>query len=853
MLMGREKNGSCDQHGQAVLQALNELIPEGSVIEVRILGTTMGTLSGYFNDPHKLIDAIIPHDGKHNIFFTINPVNPALIARSANRLTPYAKQTTADGDIDRRIWLPIDIDPQRPAGVSASLAEKEAACALAEEVKTYLCQACGWSQPVVTDSGNGMHLLFPVDLPNDTSSRDLIRKILQALDFLFSNEKAKIDLTTFNAARIMKLYGTMAVKGDHTSDRPHRRSSILSFPEEQIVIPLALLEAVAAKYPNKPPETKDNKLRGTTQRIDVDAFIEKHGLDLKSKTPWQGGTRYILSTCPWKPEHTNAAAYIVQFDNGAVAAGCHHDSCSAENWHSLRDKLEPGWQGKKARNDPDESDPCRESQSEVLIRLASDAKLFHTPTGDAYATVQLGSANHCNYKVGSRQFKQWLTKQYYLETCKAPGSDAMSQAIGVLEAMAVIDGPEKKLFLRVAESEGNFFYDLCDANGNVLEISIQGFKIADNPPDIFRRTKNMSAQVMPLPSGDAKLLAKHINTKTKEDELLFVVTTGTSLVPNIAHPALVVAGEKGAAKTTIIRKFRKIVDPASRDLYVLSHSEQDLAIVLANNYAPCFDNIESISPRQSDMLCMASTGGGISKRTLYTDDDETILEFKHCVGLNGINVVATRPDLLDRSVIIELDRIPAKKRQEEDLVWKSFTADLPSIMGGYFSALSKAMLIYPTVKINSLPRMADYCRWGYALAEALGYGGQAFLDAYTRNISRTNENAINEDPVAAAVVAFMRGRSDWQGYVAKLLIELERVAEDEKINVKARRWPKAAHVLTSRLKEVKSNLEEVGIRYERQHDGGGTQIRIENNHPATSNVTANEGKSKTAVSNRIRP
>ena len=99
----------------------------------------------------------------------------------------------------------------------------------------------------------------------------------------------------------------------------------------------------------------------------------------------------------------------------------------------------------------------------------------------------------------------------------------------------------------------------------------------------------------------------------------------------------------------------------------------------------------------------------------------------------------------------------------------------------------------------------------------------------------------------------MRGRSDWQGYVAKLLIELERVAEDEKINVKARRWPKAAHVLTSRLKEVKSNLEEVGIRYERQHDGGGTQIRIENNHPATSNVTANEGKSKTAVSNRIRP
>ena len=847
--MGREKSGSCDQHGQAVLQALNELIPEGSVIEVRILGTSMGTLSGYFNDPHKLIDAILPHDGKYNIFITLNPVNPALIARSANRLTPYAKQTTADGDIVGRIWLAIDIDPQRPAGVSASQAEKKAARALTEEVKTYLCQACGWSQPIVADSGNGMHILFPLDLPNDNASRDLIRKILQALDFLFSNEKAKIDLTTFNAARIMKLYGTMAVKGDHTSDRPHRRSSILSFPEEQIVIPLPLLEAVAAKYPHPPPE---KKTRGNGQPIDVDAFIEKHGLDLKSKGPWQGGTRWILGTCPWNEEHTNSAAYIVQFPSGAVAAGCHHDSCSQENWHSLRDKHEPGWKGQKAKDSSDDGDLSKESQSEVLIRLAADAPLFHTPTGDAYATVPLGSSHHCNYKVGSRQFKQWLTKQFYLETSKAPGSDAMSQAIGVLEAMAVIDGPEKKLFLRVAEHDGAFYYDLCDAGGNVVRVAPDGFQLAADPPDIFRRTKNMSAQVLPLPNGDARLLEKHINTKSKADEILFVVTTGTSLVPNIAHPTLVVAGEKGAAKTTIMRKFRKIVDPAVRDLYVLSHSEQDLAIVLANNYAPCFDNIETISPRQSDLLCMAATGGGISKRTLYTDDDETILEFKHCVGLNGINVVATRPDLLDRSVIIELDRIPAKKRQEEALVWKSFEADLPSIMGGYFSALSKAMAIYPTVKIASLPRMADYCRWGYALAEALGYGGQAFIDAYTRNISRTNENAINEDPVAAAVVAFMRYRSEWQGYVAKLLIELERVAEDEKISVFVR-FPKAAHVLTSRLKEVKSNLEEVGIRYERQHDGGGTQIRLENDHPLTNKNSSSDGKSKTITNHRIRP
>ena len=207
------------------------------------------------------------------------------------------------------------------------------------------------------------------------------------------------------------------------------------------------------------------------------------------------------------------------------------------------------------------------------------------------------------------------------------------------------------------------------------------------------------------------------------------------------------------------------------------------------------------------------------RRTLFTDDDETLLELRRCVGLTGINVVVTRADLIDRSIIIELDRIPENERKEEREVWEAFERDRASIVGGALQTLANAMAIYPNVKLDKLPRMADFTRWGYAIAEVLGYGGERFLQAYRNNRNKSNEEAISSHPVAATVVAFMKENQTWSGSVATFLSELERVAFQEKINTNVKTFPKAAHILSRRLKEVKSNLEDVGITFDIRHAG----------------------------------
>ena len=64
----------------------------GDVREVRI-PTSRRTDSGYFDDPVALAAASRPYDGRENVYITVNPVDPALLARAANRIKQGSRFT----------------------------------------------------------------------------------------------------------------------------------------------------------------------------------------------------------------------------------------------------------------------------------------------------------------------------------------------------------------------------------------------------------------------------------------------------------------------------------------------------------------------------------------------------------------------------------------------------------------------------------------------------------------------------------------------------------------------------------------------------------------------------------------
>src|SRR5271157_253469 len=193
-----------------VREAFDLLLEPGTVVELRALGTRQGTVSGYFDDRATMAKAAARLSGKaEGIYFTLNPVNTVLLARASNHVKTYAKHTTNDSEILSRRWFPIDFDPVRPSGISATDAEHEAALEQARLCRDWL-RTQGWPDPVLADSGNGGHLLYRIELANDLANAELVKHCLQALALRFSDDQAIVDLSTYNAARIWKIYGTLA-------------------------------------------------------------------------------------------------------------------------------------------------------------------------------------------------------------------------------------------------------------------------------------------------------------------------------------------------------------------------------------------------------------------------------------------------------------------------------------------------------------------------------------------------------------------------------------------------------------------------------------------------------------------
>lgn len=309
----------------------------GTVVELRALRVDRArVVSGYFDDPKALAREAKRIDGRaEGVYVTLNPVLPALLARASNRLVWNPKGTTKDDEILRRQFMLVDLDPKRPSGISSSAAEREASVALGTEIRDYL-SGLGFPRPIVADSGNGTHLLYRLDLPVDDGS--LLSHCLTALAFRFDTEAVCVDPGVFNPARISKLYGTMACKGDETSDRPHHRSALLDFPEELVAVPEPLLHELASHRP-QPLESGHRSGRNGHSAVDVDHFLREHRLQVAREGPWKDGRRWILESCPFEPEHRDRAAYVVQFASGAIAAGCHHTSCNGLGWRELRDRL----------------------------------------------------------------------------------------------------------------------------------------------------------------------------------------------------------------------------------------------------------------------------------------------------------------------------------------------------------------------------------------------------------------------------------------------------------------------------------------------------------------------------------
>ena len=340
----------------AIRAALAVLFTPGEVVELRAFPKgRKRTDAGYFDSDHW--DALADHAARLSasgaaVYISLNPVDPQLLSRYANRVESYATSTTTDKQVTQRRLLLIDLDPVRPSGTSATDIQLEAAWVKAMAVYDYLV-SMEWAAPIVAKSGNGYHLVYAINLPNNDESTLIVKSVLLALGERFDDPYIKVDRSVFNAARICKLYGTVANKGDHTATTPWRLSSILEAPSRELVT----LEQLRLLVPNpaKAKAAPNANAQRTTGSFHLEAFLQKHGIGY-TQDQHDGRERFKLTACPFNAEHINGESAVFRKLTGELGFRCQHDSCASKGWRDVRNLLDDPHQSISIATDFDDLD-----------------------------------------------------------------------------------------------------------------------------------------------------------------------------------------------------------------------------------------------------------------------------------------------------------------------------------------------------------------------------------------------------------------------------------------------------------------------------------------------------------------
>jgi hypothetical protein len=547
-----------------------------------------------------------------------------------------------------------------------------------------------------------------------------------------------------------------------------------------------------------------------------DAPGRKHAADVASKLKaFAKSIRIIeLPGLDGKPVK-DAADY---FEAGGEPADLDDLARSAPEWNT-----ESFTRDGSASSDGDTGDEPEHSDNEKgekpkksfatrLVELAKDFAFFHNPENRPF--VRLGVNGHTEiWSVNSPQFRNLLSKIFWKKIGKAINRNALGDAVATLAGIACHDGPEEPVFLRVAPYGEKILIDVCDQEWRVVEVTAHGWTVLDKSPVAFIRTGAM--RPLPVPAsaerGCLDLLWDLLNVTPDQRPLV----SGALL--NYFHPCgpyfvIDFLGEQGTAKSCAAKIVRMLVDPNEIPLRSPPREERDLLIQAANNWVVAIDNLSSLQPWQSDGLCRLSTGGGHSARQLYTDGEEFSLSVKRPVILNGIDDVATRPDLAERALQIELETIPDDRRIPEKELWRKFEKAHPVIFSGLLNGLVCALHDLPTLKLDSLPRMADPTLWATAGETAFGWPRGTFLSVYLSNLRDGATASVESHPVGVAIQKLFEGVNEWVGEPAELLDVLAKSATDEL--KRARNWPPNARSLSACLRRLAQALRRSGIHIE---------------------------------------
>jgi len=492
-----------------------------------------------------------------------------------------------------------------------------------------------------------------------------------------------------------------------------------------------------------------------------------------------------------------------------------------EEWLRLRVKIRQARPAGVRMEDVDRvtrppTDPVDDTSTadELVALVQARAELFHSEDGACFAVLR--EPPRAVYRLDTEGFAEWLGYAYYRATesdrgpGRAAGKSSIQTAVVVLSGIARNDGPEARVFLRCAHLNGTYYLDLGDASWRAVEITATGWRIVERPPVYFWRSSTMRPLPEPVQGGDLARLWCYANIPESERALVTAWLL-EAMRPETPFPVLEEIAHQGGGKSATQAKLRRCIDPNAVDLRAVPKSAEDLFVSAGVNWMTSLNNLSHLTANMQDAICSLATGGGFAGRTLYTNADETLIDAKRPVIINGIVPLVTAQDLTDRVIHVELPEITAYRSETE--LDAEFDRDAPSIVGGLLDLFAQTLSVLPSVRLERPPRMADFAALGEAMLRAQGYDPGAFLALYSANRRESSARSLEASPVAVAIRALADGHDScnlpvFEDTMGRLLERLSNHREA------GESWPKSPRGLGDVLRRQRPALKQIGISVE---------------------------------------
>jgi hypothetical protein len=282
--------------------------------------------------------------------------------------------------------------------------------------------------------------------------------------------------------------------------------------------------------------------------------------------------------------------------------------------------------------------------------------------------------------------------------------------------------------------------------------------------------------------------------------------------PDTAYPVLEVSAEQGSGKSSAQNIIRELIDPNAANLRGKPRNPEDIFVSAHHSLMVSYENLSHLTDDMQDAFCILATGGGVAGRTLHTNYEESVMSAKRPVVMNGIGALATRQDLVDRLISVELLPFADSARKTDTELKAMFDECRAEIFTGLLDLFAKALEILPKMQIDKLPRMADFALFGSAVYAARGVAEpeKAFMADYMAMRNDAIFRTLDSSPTAAAIILYLEQHKYGAEFsTAKAALDALSAYKSD-----GESFPKSGKGLSEALKRLAPAFRQIGIRAE---------------------------------------